>query len=84
MRDFSLFFVLSPSDEYHQTPSMISQHCFIERLGAVSQQAINRATVDPDLCRHMASLCNNGLNQRLYERMLAKLSKFYHIYILTC
>ena len=30
---------------------------------AVRQQAITWANVDPDLCRHMASLGPNGLNQ---------------------
>ena len=36
---------------------MISQHW----LSAVRQQAITRANVDPDLCRHMVSLCHNEL-----------------------
>ena len=31
-------------------------------LGAVRQQAITWAIVDPDLCRHMASLGHNELN----------------------
>ena len=32
-----------------------------EWLGAVTQQAITLANVDPDLCRHMASLSHNEL-----------------------
>ena len=32
-----------------------------EWLGAVRQQAITWANVDPDLCRHMASLGHNEL-----------------------
>ena len=43
-------------DECHSTLLMISQHWFREWLGAISQQAITWANVDPDLCRHMASL----------------------------
>ena len=35
---------------------MISQHWFRWWLGAVRQQAITWANVDPNLCRHMASL----------------------------
>ena len=41
---------------------MISQHWFRKWLGAVRQQAITWADVDPDLCRHMASLGPNVLN----------------------
>ena len=37
---------------------MINQHWFI---GAVRQQAITWANVDPDLCRHMVSLGHNEL-----------------------
>ena len=40
---------------------MISQHWFRWWLGAVRQQAIIWANVDPDLCRHMASLGHNEL-----------------------
>ena len=41
---------------------MISQHWFRWWLGAVRQQAITWAHVDPDLCRQMASLGLNELN----------------------
>ena len=34
---------------------MILQHWFRWWLGAISQQTINWTSVDPDLCRHMAS-----------------------------
>ena len=40
---------------------MISQHWFRQWLGAVRQQAITWANVDPDLCRQMASLGHNEL-----------------------
>ena len=30
-------------------------------LGAIGQQTITLANVDPDICRHMASLGQNGL-----------------------
>ena len=40
---------------------MISQHWFRKWLGAVRQQAITWANVDPDLCRHMVSLDHNEL-----------------------
>ena len=45
-----------PSDECHKTLLMISQHWFRWWLGAVRQQAITWANVDPDLCCQMASL----------------------------
>ena len=41
---------------------MISQHWFRQWLGAIGQQAITWANVDPDLCRHMVSLGQNELN----------------------
>ena len=41
---------------------MISQYWVGWWLGAVRQQAITWAYVDPDLCRHMASLGHNELN----------------------
>ena len=50
-----------PLDECHSTLVMISQHWFREWLGAVRQQAIAWANVDPDLCRHMASLVSDEL-----------------------
>ena len=39
-----------------------NQHWFRLWLGAVRQQAITWASVDLDLCRHMASLGHNELN----------------------
>ena len=48
------------SGEYN-TSLVISQQWFRQWLGAVKQQAITWANVDPDLWRHMASLCHNGL-----------------------
>ena len=45
---------------------MISQHWFRLWLGAVRQQAITWAHVDPDLCRQMASLGLNELNKDGY------------------
>ena len=51
--------MIMPSDECHGTYLKISQHWFRQWLGAVRQQAITWANVDPDLCRHMASLGHN-------------------------
>ena len=34
------------------------------RLGAIRQQSINWTNVDPDLCRHMASLSHNELTHK--------------------
>ena len=53
-----------PSDECHKALLMISQHWFREWLGAVRQQAITWANVDPDLYRKMASL---GFNELILE-----------------
>ena len=50
-----VYLVNLPVDECHSTLLMISQHWFSEWLGAVRQQAIAWADVDPDLYRHMAS-----------------------------
>ena len=49
------------SDECHKTLLMKSQHWFRLWLGAVRQQAITWANVDPDLCRQMVSLSLNEL-----------------------
>ena len=49
------------SGEYHNTSLIISQHWLRQWLGAVKQQAITWANVDPDLWRHMALLGDNGL-----------------------
>ena len=45
-----------------QNPLMMSQHWFREWLGAVRQQAITWANVDPYMCQHMASPGHNELN----------------------
>ena len=51
------------SDKCHWTLLMISQHWFRQWLGAVRQQAITWANVDPDLWRQMASLGHNELKR---------------------
>ena len=45
---------------------MICQLWFRLWLGAVRQQAITWANVDPDFCRHMASLGHNELNDIIW------------------
>ena len=57
-------FVKLPSDECDWPLLMISQHCFGLQLGAIRQQAITWAKVDPDLCCHMASLGYNDLRKK--------------------
>ena len=47
---------------------MISQHWFRWWLGAVRQQAITWANVDPDLCCHMASLGHSELSSAFVLR----------------
>ena len=47
--------------ECHWTSLTTSQHWFRQWLGAVRQQAINWANVDPDLSGHMVSLGHNEL-----------------------
>ena len=49
------------SDECNWTLLMISQHWYRWWRGAVRQQAITWASVDPDLCRQIASLGPNKL-----------------------
>ena len=45
-------------------PYWSSQHWFREWLGAIRQQAITRANVDPVPCHHILSLGHNGLTYR--------------------
>ena len=45
--------LIRPSDEQYRTLLMISQYRFRQWLGAIRQQAITWANVDPDLCRRM-------------------------------
>ena len=59
MTDASL--VKWPPDECNWILLIISQHWFRQGLGAVRQQAVAWANVDPDLCRHMALLGYNEL-----------------------
>ena len=47
--------------ECHWTLLMISENWFRLWLGAVRQQAIYLANVDPDLCHHMLILDHNEL-----------------------
>ena len=49
---------------------MISQHWFRWWLGAIRQQAITWANVDPVFCRHMASLGPNELSSKMYYRKI--------------
>ena len=50
-----------PSDECHWIFQTINQYWFRWWLGAVKQQVSAWANVDPDLCRHTASLGYNDL-----------------------
>ena len=54
-----LFFVKFPSDECHWLSLMISQHWFRQWFGAIRQQAITCTNIQPNICRHMASLGQN-------------------------
>ena len=47
---------LSPSVEGYNTSLIISEHWFRYWLGAIKKWAITWASVDPDLCCHLASL----------------------------
>ena len=46
----------SVSCECQWKPLVLSCHWFRERIGTVGQQVFAWANVDPDVCRHMASL----------------------------
>ena len=54
------------SGEYHRT-SLMRSHFFTEWLGVVRHQAITRVYVDPDLCRHMASLGHNEIKAKAHH-----------------
>ena len=56
---------------------MISQHWFRQWLGAVRQQAITWANVDPDLCRQMASLGLNFWDHNKKTILLAEIDVVY-------
>ena len=61
-----LSIVKLPSGNCHWAPLMMIHHWFRKWLGGVIQQAITRANIVPDLCRHMTSLGHNKftLNMR--------------------
>ena len=59
------FVMIMSSDEFHRTLMMISQHRVRLWLGAIRQQAITLAIVDPVLCRHMTLLGHNELTEIL-------------------
>ena len=62
---------------------MISQYWFRLWLGAVGQQAITWANVDPDLCRHMVSLGHNELTKHHQKHISVEnftANKDMHIY----
>ena len=72
-------FVQLPSDECNLALP-ISQHWFRQWLGAIRYQAIPWANVDQDLCRHMASIGPQRVNEYFHEnyiRFLAPLSFHY-------
>ena len=54
------------SCECHRTSLMRSQHWFRQWLGAIRQQAIIWANLDPDLYPHMASLGHTELKFEIY------------------
>ena len=56
-----------PPGDNHWTSLMISQHWFRLWLGAVRQQAITWANVDPDQCHHMASLGHRFFKYKWYR-----------------
>ena len=58
---------------------MISQHWFSLWLGAIRQQAITWANVDPDLCRQMASLGLSELPDVLSDIVLTVCRMYYCI-----
>ena len=59
-----------PADECHWTLMMISQRWFREWFGAIMQQAITWANVDPELCHHIAALGHNEWKINHFEEML--------------
>ena len=56
--------------ECHKTSLMISQHWFRQWLGAVRQQAITWANVDPGFCPYMATLGHNELRTSTLSTLL--------------
>ena len=74
-----------PSDECNWILLMISQYWFRKWLGAVRQQAITWANVDPDLYRHMAWLghheLDKGLRRLVYWRIWACVYMYIYMYI---
>ena len=51
--------------------------------GAIRQQAITRASVDPDLCRHMASLGHNELKGVHDVRNKLATGRLYAVLLIT-
>ena len=71
-----------PSYECQWTIFMVSQHWFWQWLGAVRQQAITWANVDPDLCLHMVSLGHNELSYQVWHVLFQIISR-YLCFLLT-
>ena len=55
------------SDECHNTSLMICLHWFRWWLGAVRQQAITWAYVDPNICHYLVSLGHNELTNAVFD-----------------
>ena len=71
--------------ECHRTPLLISQYWFRSWLGAVRQQAITWANIDPDPCHQMVSLGNNELTNKMlsqaavHSKLWKQRQKYEHI-----
>ena len=64
----------------------VSQHCFRQWPGAIRQQAITWAKVDPDLCCHMALLGHNDLTLDMLQfvRKYGNAFAFYFVFQNWC
>ena len=65
---FRSIFVALLSGDCHKAALTISQHGFMQWLGAVRQQAITWAGVYLDICHQTAALPHNGLTHRSLDQ----------------
>ena len=78
---FRFFFMIMPSGECHITLLTMSQHWFRWWPGAVRQQAITWANVDPHPCRHMTLPGHNEWQPGYSFIHLFILFEFFKMYI---
>ena len=80
---FKIVCEIAPWDKCHMSSLVFSQHWLTLWLSNVRHQAITWANVDPDLCRHMASLSHNELIRNQIYRQIVRLLWYFFLILYT-